>query len=67
MNPAPTQPDATPTVSPATLRLLRCPQSGQPLRLVERDGAEILATPDGQCVYEIADGIPVLIVPDQRG
>ena len=66
MNPGPTEPDVTPTISPVTLQLLRCPKTGQPLRLIERDGAEMLSTPDGQCVYEILDGIPVLIASDQR-
>ena len=52
-----------PTVATVPLQMLRCPRTGQPLRLIERDGAEMLATPDGQCVYEIRDGIPVLIAP----
>lgn len=55
-----------PAVSPATLPLLRCPRTGQPLRLVERDGVEMLATPDGECVYEIVDGTPVLITPREN-
>lgn len=55
-----------PTIAAVPLQLLRCPRTGQPLRLVERDGAEMLATPDGLCVYEIRDGIPVLIATEQN-
>ena len=53
-----------PAVAAVPLQLLRCPRTGQPLRLIERDGAEMLATPDGKCVYEIRDGIPVLIASE---
>lgn len=56
--------ETEPTVATVPLQMLRCPRTGQPLRLIERDGAEMLATPDGQCVYEIRDGIPVLIARD---
>ncbi|MFA6046306.1 MAG: hypothetical protein WC718_15080 [Phycisphaerales bacterium] len=64
MDPAPPKSDTT--ISPVTLQLLRCPKTGLPLRLVERDGTEMLATPDGECVYEIRDGIPILIASEQR-
>lgn len=67
MNPDPKNGATEPLVSVAALRLLRCPKTGKPLRLVERDGIQHLATPEGECVYEIREGIPVLIAPELAG
>lgn len=53
-------------VSPEFLSLLRCPVSGQKLRmapeLARNFGWETaLATEDGRLVYPIRDGIPALL------
>lgn len=50
---------------PATLRLLRCPATGRPLRLQERNGEAWLVSDDGAVRYPIEDGVPVLLA--ERG
>ena len=51
------------SIDPAVLAMLRCPRTGAPLKLAARSGRSILTTDDGT-VYEIRDGIPVLLPPD---
>jgi uncharacterized protein YbaR (Trm112 family) len=50
-------PDAPAALDPATLALLRCPKTGQPLR----QQGDRLVTADGTIAYPIADGLPVLV------
>ncbi len=47
--------------------LLRCPATGQPLRIVRSDGVVELVTPDGAHRYPILDGIPVLVPRQPAG
>lgn len=49
-----------PALRPEVLALLRCPETGQPLKL---DGLT-LVTPDGARRYPIRDGLPVLVPQD---
>ncbi len=58
------QPPAPASIDPAVLSLLRCPRTGQPLRVGNREGRAVLTTDDGRAIYAIVDGIPILL-PDQ--
>ncbi len=54
---------ATSALDPAVLALLRCPTSGRPLHAENREGVAVLATDNGGVVYQIRDGIPILLPP----
>lgn len=59
-----TDPSPAPTsIDPAVLALLRCPRTGQPLRVGNHEGRAVLMADDGRAVYAIVDGIPILL-PD---
>jgi uncharacterized protein len=51
----------SPPINAAVLKLLRCPVTGRPLIVENRDGVATLATDDGRIAYPIRDGIPVLL------
>ncbi len=62
MNPISPTPSAPPFVmDPAVLALLRCPRTGRPLKLENRQGHAVLRTDDGRAEYPIIGGIPVLL------
>ena len=58
---------AGPTLDPRVVSLLRCPMTGRPLGESAREGRHVLTTDDGRVVYEIRDGVPILLPADRPG
>ncbi|PIE31351.1 MAG: hypothetical protein CSA55_05965 [Ilumatobacter coccineus] len=52
------------TISPTLLSLLACPADHGPLYYVVAD--DLLYNPRRRCVYEVRDGIPVMLVEESK-